>query len=394
MSDRESFNTSDWSLLPSDITVQIFSYLNPADRNHASRVCRSWLEAFQHPLLWHSYEFWFFLPSHVNCVEGAKKYGKYMRKVFIGVNQMPPQNRKNACILLEVLSQIEKRRITHFKIAFTGENPLFYSGQEFLDGIKIFFSKVSDKKVEPLSYLQHVDLSGISVPIDDSVIDTLSECNKDLKYLDVQNKVIVCKISPECILRLVERCKKLKDIRVFYCSFSSEILEAFTEEDRDNIDHISIVCRREVKFGIDIDPDAWTLLTSHIPSVRVTLGFDHTCPFNLISAIMKPEIPVRTLKLETFAMCFEEVNLAASYYNNTLVKVVVRTRNSRELEEALLNLARSCTLLRALHVYCVVREDTIREIFRLHPNMEERGTYILKSEVEPEPWVVGLEEGD
>ncbi|KAL4234666.1 ubiquitin-protein transferase [Mactra antiquata] len=394
MSEKDDFNASDWSLLPSDVTVHVFSYLNSNDRNHAARVCKAWLEAFEHPVLWHSYQFWFFLPSHINCIEGARKYGKYMRKVFIGVNQMLPDNRKNACFLLEVLSQIQKRRIVHFEIAFTGENPLFYSGHEFLNGIKIFFSKPDDKIEEPMACLQHVDLSGISVPIDDSVIDTLSENHKDLKYLDVQNKVIVCKISPECIQRLVERCKKLKDLRVYYCSFSSEILEAFTEENRDDVEHISIVCRREVKFGIDLDPEAWKLLTTHIPTVRVTLGFDHTCPFHLISAIMKPEIPVRTLKLETFAMCFEEIKLASMYYSKTIVKVVVRSRNSPELEDALLNLARTCTLLRSLHVFCVVRQNTIDEIFSLHPDMKERGTFILKAEVEPEPWVVGVEEGD
>lgn len=388
--------TSDveWALLPSDVIVHVFSFLNSHDLNHASRVCRNWDEAFAHPVLWQTFEFWFFLPSHVSYLEGARKYGKYMKRLFIGVNQMLTHNRENACALLEILSRIDRKRITYLKIGFTGENPLFYSGQEFIDGLIIFFSRVADNIEPPLATLQHVDLSGMSIPIDDRVLDELSKNHIGLKYLDIQNKVMISKTTPDCILRLVERCRHLLDLRLYYCSISNEVLEAFTEPNRTAVEHISIICRREVKFGFELETEAWQDLVTSIPTLRVTLGFDHTCPYQLISAIMKPIIPVRTLKLETFAICYDEVNIAASIYCNTLEKLVIQTRNSPELETALLNIARACPLLRSLLVYCVVRQEAIDEIFRLHPEMEERGTYILKTEIEPEPWVVGVEEGD
>lgn len=384
----------DWSLLPSDILVNVFSLLNSNDLNHASRVCRTWNEAFSHPKIWQTFDFWFFLPSHVAYLDGARQYGKYMKRVFIGLNQMLTHNRQNACALLEVFSRIDRRRMTHLKIEFTGENPLFYSGQEFLDGLVILFSKVADNVEQPISTIQHVDLSGLAVPIDDRVIDTLSENHTRLKYLDIQNKVIISKTTSDCILRLVERCRNLLDLRLYYCSISNEVLEAFTDDNRSDIEHISIICRREVKFGYELETEAWEDLVTRIPTLRVTLGFDHTCPYPLISAIMKPVIPVRTLRLETFAICYDEVNLGASLYKKTLEKLVLQTRNSKELEAAVLNVARTCTLLRSLLVYCVLSRETIDEIFRLHPDMKERGTYILKSEVEPEPWVVGVEEGD
>lgn len=384
----------DWTLLPTDIIVHVFSYLSKHDQCRAARVCKAWREAFDHPTLWQTFEFWFYLPAHEAFLEGAKKYGKYIKKVFIGVNQMLTQNRQNACTLLEMLSRIERRRISSIKIVFTGENPLFYSGREFIDGLVIFFSKESDTISPAMATLQHVDLSGISIPIDDSVVDTLSEYHKDLKFLDIQNKVIISKTTSECILRLVERCRGIQDLRIYYCSLSNEVLEALSENNRTDIQHLSVICRREVKFGYEIEEEAWQMVRDHIPSFRVTLGFDHTCPYSLISVIMKPVIPVKTLKLETFAICYEEVNLAANLYSETLEKLVLQTRNSLELENALLNVARKCTLLRSLLVYCVVRREIINEIFRVHPDMEERGTYILKSEVEPEPWVVGVEEGD
>ena len=383
----------EWQLLPDDVIVHILSYLPMKDRFNASLTCRAWTTAFDAPLLWQRITFWFFLPSHGKAIRGIDKHGKYFKSVRVGCNQSLKENRLNACTVLEKLAVIEKRKLITIKIDFTGENPLFYSGREFLDSLSILFGPPT-MCLEPQVSLLHVDLCGLSVAYDDHVIDLLSLNNKELRYLNIQNNILVCKVTAACILRLVQRCRKLRDLRLFHCSASDEILKALAEDERERIENISLICRREEKYGSDLTSEAWSSLATKIPSLRVTLGFDHTCPFNLIPVIMKPEIPVRTLRLETFTRIYEEVNMAAEYYKNTLQKVVLQTRNSVALEDALLNLAKKCSLLRSLLVYCVVREETIDEIFRLHPDMRERGTYILKSEIEPEPWVVGVEEGD
>lgn len=375
-----AFQQPDWSRLPDDVLVQILSYLPMKDRFNASLTCRAWTEAFDAPLLWQHITFWFFLPSHGKTIAGIDKHGKYFKRVYVGCNQSIKENRENACAVLEKLSAIDRRKLTSLKIDFTGENPLFYSGREFLDSLSILFGPSGMGLEPPVSLLQ-VDLSGISVAYDDHVIDLLSLNNKELRSLNIQNNIIVCKVTPNCILRLVQRCRKLRDLRVFHCSISDDILRALAEDDRENIDNLSLICRREEKYGHDLTAEAWTVLTRKIPTLRVTLGFDHTCPFNLIPVIMKPEIPVRTLRLETFTRIYEEVNMAAAYYKNTLQKLVLQTRNSVALEDALLNVAKKCLLLRSLLVYCVVRQETIDEIFRLHPDMRERGTYILKSEI-------------
>ena len=373
--------------------MHVLSYLPMKDRYNASLVCRAWSEAFEAPILWQHVTFWFFLPSHGKTISGVDRHGKYFKSVRVGCNQSLEENRQHACAVLEKFANINKRKLVSLKIDFTGENPLFYSGREFLNSLSILFGPPA-MDLEPPTSLMHVDLSGLSVAFDDHVIDLLSLNNKELRSLNIQNNIIVCKVTAECILRLVQRCRKLRDLRVFHCSFSDDILKALAEDDRENIQSISLICRREEKYGTDLTSEAWSALTTKIPSFRVTLGFDHTCPFNLIRIIMKPEIPVKTLRLETFTRIYEEVNMAAEYYKTTLQKLVLQTRNSVALEDALLNLSKKCLLLRSLLVYCVVRQETIDEIFRLHPDMRERGTYILKSEVEPEPWVVGVEEGD
>ena len=393
LADMAADGTPEWQRLPDDVIVHILSYLPMNDRFNASLTCKAWSMAFEASFLWQHITLWFYLPAHRRKIQAVKKHGRYFKSVRLGCNQSITENRINTCEVLEKIAATEQRRLTSIKIDFTGENPLFYSGKEFLDSLSILFGPGTATMEPPVS-LQHVDLSGLSVAYDDHVIDLLSLNNKHLRYLDIQNKILVCKVTADCILRLVNRCRKLEDLRLFHCSLSDDILKALAEDDRDNIKSLSVICRREEKYGSDLTSEAWLALASKIPSFRVTLGFDHTCPFNLIPVIMKPEIPVKTLRLETFTRIYEELNMATAYYKNTLQKVVLQTRNSVALENALLNLAEQCSMLRTLIVYCVVRQGTIDKIFDLHPDMRERGTYILKSEIEPEPWVVGVEEGD
>lgn len=390
-SEHNEMEETDWSQLPSDVIVHILSFLPPSDRAAAARINKFWNEAFQHPRLW-QYNVFKFTEPRKDPLVWVQKFGKFMKSIVVVVDQMCSVYRENACALLQLFAIIDSRRLTSFKLVFCANNPLFYSGQEFLDSLTILFSRPPENIAQPIAWLQHVDLSEIDVPYDDLVINTLSLNHPTLQYLDIQNRVIVCKVTSFCILSLVQRCRKLKDLRVYHCSISDEILLELASVG--SLQHLSIICRRDEKYGTDLSAEVWAKLRMCLPKLKVTLGFDHTCPFDVIPVIMKPEIPVTTLKLEIFADAYEHVNMAAAYYSKSLKKLVLQTRNSAAFEEALLNIARSCPNLTTLLVYCVVRSEVIDEIFRLHPSMKERGTYILKSVLEPEPWIVGVEDGD
>ncbi|KAK3589310.1 hypothetical protein CHS0354_026965 [Potamilus streckersoni] len=383
-----------WDNIPEHVLAKVLSHLSFQEKYYSSLTCKHWYNVFQSPQLWHCFQFWFNMPQHhrfLNCVD---IFGKYFRKVFIGLNQAIKENRINACTFLEKLAKVDPRRLCSITIEFTGENPLFYAGQEFVQCLKILFGPVSITFTPP-SQILHVDVSGLSAALDDDVFDILSENNPDLRFLNIQNKNLVCKVSPACILRLVRRCRKLTDIHVLHCSMSDEILACLAEEDSKDIKHLSILCRREDKYGKDLSAEAWEQLVYKKPSLRVTLAFDHNCPLNLVSVIMKPEIPVRTLKLETFTKIYDEVNLATSYYKRTLEKIVLQTRNSVELEEALVDMARKCTRIKCMMVYCILKEEVVNHILNLLPEMRETGSYILKWEIDIEPWVVvGIESGD
>ena len=304
-----------------------------------------------------------------------------MKHVYIEVDQRDAVNRTNACTVIRCLGELPERRLKTLKVTFIGTNPYFYAGGEFIDALMVLFGPVKDH-CRMLHQLTDVDLSGLTVAYDDKLFDTLSENHKHIEKFDIQNRVLVCRVTPSCILRFVRQCTKLRDLRVFNYSLCEEVLLALTEGNRRPLEHFSVKCRRDEKYIKEIDDSAWNALSTHLPNLRVTLIFDHTCPFNKISDAMKPSIPVSELYLETFTYICDEVRQAATLYKDTLEKLVLQTpmsRTSSELNASLIILARDCKQLKSLHIYCVLNEETVNKILELCPYLKEHKTYTLKT---------------
>lgn len=390
-------DSNSWAYLPDHIIVKVFSFLNLQDKFQASFVCKTWNDCFHYPILWSDFVFIIQDESenqasrHRKCLE---MHGAHLKHVLMKVDQSKPLCRKVACDILNGVADLPDKTLSSIKIDFTGENPFFYAGAEFVQSLKkLFGSNPENLKISAHS-LVNVDLSGMPVAFDDEVLNLLSQNHPLLESLNILNKVLVCKVSSECILNLVKKCRKLKKLFVFHCSMSDDTLVALAEDHRMPLDELGISCRREEKYGVDLSSEAWQQLVTKLPSLKVMLSFDHTCPLHRVSQIMKPEIPVHVLNLQTFTMIYEEVNQAASFYRNTLEVAVLQTRNSPELGRALVNLARHCSHLHTLIVYCVLKKEVVDEILSLRPKMKKDGTYILKWKPQAEPWYVGIEEGD
>ncbi|XP_033755585.1 F-box/LRR-repeat protein 3-like [Pecten maximus] len=394
------YEQQSWSTLPDHIVVRILLHLDLADRYNASLVCHSWQSCFHQPCMWRYFHFRFL--STVNprrdhiwgYNQCLAKHGHHLRCVRLSLDQGDEENRHHACRVIESLATTAGRQLAAISVTFTGENPLFYAGAEFVAALKTLFGPTPPTINMPLSQILQVDLSGLSVPYDDSVFTILADNNPNLKSLNILNRILICKASPSSMLHLVKKCRNLTELMAYHCSLSDDILACFAETDRTPVEHLGIVCRREEKYSKTLTSKVWQDLVSAVPNLRVSLGFDHTCPLNRVGELMQPEIPVRELRLETFTRIFEEVNLAAAYYSPTLEKLVLQTRNSDDLGAALLNLAQTCKLLKSIYVYCVLKKEVVEGILASSSLIKETKDYILKWEADPEPWVVGVEEGD
>ena len=127
---------------------------------------------------------------------------------------------------------------------------------------------------------------------------------------------------------------------------------------------LSLVCCHYDEDAPDIERDVWRGLVKKLPQLQVTLKFDHTCPLYRVAEIMKAEIPVVVLRLETQTPLRDDVRLlvqVATLYGQTLERVVIKTPAERDgptLDSAVETLAQSCTKLKSLHVYYVLEEVT------------------------------------
>ena len=316
-------------------------------------------------------------------IECVNKFGKYLRNVYIELDQGVELNRSNACLVLNKLAELEDRSLGALRISFTGENPCFYVGIEFVKALHLLFGP-SPTHHNVASFLKDVDLSNLTVGFTGELIETLADNNPHLGKLNIQNGLLICKVHPRSVMRLVEKCRKLRDLRVYKCSITKEVLEAVMERDRQPMEHLSLVVRFEEERIPDFGDNIWERLSKALPSFRVTLKFESSCPQNKILRVMKPSVPIRELRFAPFSSITVEVRHATSYYSQTLESIVVQSQSLDslpEFNEALIEMASACTKLTAVHISCSVEKCTIEKISSLCPKLKQINAYTLRCEL-------------
>lgn len=382
----------DWTLLPDHVVVNIFSYLTLSDRYSGSQTCKSWQFSFYSPHLWKEVTFCFANNEDEEQLKFLDKCGRFIKSLQLLVNQELEICRTCSCNLISHMANVQDRCLQKFHIKFIGQNPLLYSGDEFVVQLMLLFGpqNVSDATIG--RSLRKVDLRGLLVSFTGELLEVLSANNQELEILNIQNNVLVCKVQPSSLLKLVRQCRNLSELYVFSLSCTEDVLLALAENNRKPLEILSIFCRREEKYGKDIPSAVWKNLVEKLPKLRVILGFDHTIELLKVGEVMKPEIPVRELRLETLTDLWNEVRLACHYYKNTLEKLIVKSPpsgNLQELDDALLQVAKQCQKLKSLHVFYVLKKETVEKILELCPYLKENETYTLKFVAGPHPWKPG-----
>ena len=359
----------DWSYVPEHILVHIFSFIPQSLRYHISLVCCSWNNAFRCPYLWRSFTFTFKKISDKKILVCLDTFGEYLQDVTIEVDQFEEYNRTHAISLIEKLSEL-RHRIRSFELRFIGNNPMLFSGGDFLITIKKFFESYGSRSYQQL---KTIDMKDLKISFDDELLGILIENNPNIENVNLHFRVIVSKITKDAVLKLVTKCRKLKKLSVYNETLTEEVLMCFLEEDRVPLEVLSIAVRREQKYINEMTSNIWTLLRQKLPNLVVTLYFDHTCPLHKVSEILKYDIPVTILKLETYTYIYNEVRLAANQYKDTLEEVILRaplSRKSPELNTSLIELATECTHLKSLMVYCDLDEETADKILEIRPELK------------------------
>lgn len=359
--------------------------LSRPDAFQLARTCHSWYQLYQSPVLWRHLHLSFFnSPQDETKLVVVAKYGHLVQSLLIELDQANSENRRLAVSAIDSFTRLLSRQLEKFVVKFSGENPLFYGGQEFNLALHRLFGAPPAGTVL-MNQLRWVDLEQMPIMYTDEILYALSANHSQLRYLNIQNKQLVCKISIECIRAVVNRCRNLEDLRLFHSSLADEILMDLANGNRAFLRHLSIFCRRQDKFTPDLSEFAWKQLMDMVPGVEVTLKFDHTCPQPIMSAIMKPIIPVTRLIFETYTKVVAKLKLAHRY-TNTLKSLVIQSQPSRDFEITLLHLVESSPNLQSLEVTCGITEETIERLFVVGTSLI-RSECQLNSDMSEQPWI-------
>lgn len=291
-------------------------------------------------------------------------------------DQSQEVNRRNVTHILDMLA-FQNHKLQALCIVCTGENPYFYSGQDILQSIRNICQ--SANKIN----LQHIDFRQMPFTLDNELVQLIASSSPNLCTLFINNRTLVCNIRPKTVVEVLAACPKLSTLGVYYASLSEDVFLELVKPTRKPFCCLDVFCERLDKYIPVISEELWLAVSEKHPQLQVELEFDHTVPAWKIPRILKPNIPVTTLQLNTYTYMVNQIRFITSNYSRTLERLVLQTTTSEDLNSSLIDLAKKCVHLKEIHCYCVVSQAVI-DAFCLHCTGLRR--YTLKLTKERHPW--------
>ncbi|XP_067255674.1 F-box/LRR-repeat protein 8 isoform X2 [Chanodichthys erythropterus] len=313
--------------------------------------------------------------SGTSVPDGYSAFLPLVRNLKLTMGLIDPANRKTALWVLRQAVARGDGRLEGLSICCVGNTPLFYAGQDLQQGLVDILTNGSS--------LTMLDLKGVPFTLSDSFVRSVAMLCPALLSLYINNHSLVCGVNAETLRQVLKCCRSLNVLGVFQASLSQDVFKDLMLPERPALKKLELRCERSLKYTLPFCDQIWVELKLRHPHLWVELELDHTLPELHFSGVLQPSIPVRCLRLLTFTLLLDVVQIVGQSYANTLEVLELQTTASPELNSALIALAKQCVNLQEFHCYCVVSQEVITALITNCPNLKR---YTLKTHKEPHPW--------
>ncbi|XP_062869025.1 F-box/LRR-repeat protein 8 [Trichomycterus rosablanca] len=363
--------------LPEEILAHIFSFLSLKDRYIALTVCKAWANAMTCPAVW--------THTEIRCESGTCMPHLFsnrlplVKHLKLSVSMTEPINRRSGLWVIQQALASGSGQLNALCVSCVGTAPLFYSGQDLLQGLMDVLTDGSK--------LTMLDLRGVPFTLNDSFVKSIALLCPTLQSIFINNSSLVCRVVAQTVREMLKLCPALSSIGLFQASLSQDVLKDLLVSERPSLKQLELHCERSVKYVPPLNDQIWQEVSRRHPCLRVDLELDHTLPDRHIRRVLYPSIPVRQLHLHTWTCLLHELHQVTLNYAATLEVLGLQTCPSLELNKALIHLATQCTKLCEVHCYCVVSQEVIAAFCTHCPDLHR---YTLKTFKEPHPWTCTL----
>ena len=214
--------------------MAVLRLLPVTGRLRAAATCTYWRHAASHPDVWRD--------LHLSLSDErdslaqlhlVRCYGRYLLRLELAVAQDDQAARKTACEILGLLCDEKVGScLRELRVSFTGDNPFFYSGLEFVDALKLLLTHQR--------YLKVFHVGDLPVCLDGELVRILAAGAGQLEKVHLMNEQLVVKVEPEAVQELVRKNPHLRELSLMHASFDEDVLFEFIASGRKPLEKLTL----------------------------------------------------------------------------------------------------------------------------------------------------------
>ncbi|XP_059153085.1 F-box only protein 39-like [Physella acuta] len=374
----------DWSQLPNEILLHVFSYLSNSDKYHAALTCKSWLRPLSVPTLWQSGDFVFDDKSDEKAIRFVEIAGKTLRHIKAECKKLEnlqlvleyrPSSSEKMYLFLASLLNSENHQLLTFRLKNMNSLETYCGGAERMPLSEV--TKLLKRFLKAQRQLRVLDLSNSEKSVRFCFEDDSITVRQGMKLLIAAGKHCATTLHTLAIARLVSLkssfhnsmsylpqfrnaisgFSKLSELDLSYGYLEDDLLLSLAANTNTSLKVITVRADEIPKLESRITPLAWEKLTAACPELKAIFHIKHK--YESYSQdptlILTPSMPLYQVKwkagdaiaIENLEKFFQHV---AQNFQNTLHHLHVKSgvRPDTERFELVFKSLQACKNLETL----------------------------------------------